>query len=132
LDQLGGCDDIRQGIVSAYGDQLVVGELADDGGGLVALLLLRQLVAIQGDDALDRQKAVALFRLRWSLIFTRRGRHGRDFVTLKSLHPDCIYSPVSLIEMESHEFFIVNATICIHGISLGSSSRPKFIETGMM
>jgi len=53
LDQLGGCDDIRQGIVSAYGDQLVVGELADDGGGLVALLLLRQLVAIQGDDALD-------------------------------------------------------------------------------
>lgn len=52
LDQLGGCDDIRQGIVSAYGDQLVVGELADDGGGLVALLLLRQLVAIQGDDAL--------------------------------------------------------------------------------
>jgi len=29
----------------------------------------------------------------------------------------CIYSLVSLIEMESHEFFIVNATICIHGIA---------------
>lgn len=27
------------------------------------------------------------------------------------------YCPVSLIEMESHEFFIVNATICIHGVA---------------
>lgn len=36
-----------------YGNQFAVGELAHNGRGLVALLLLRQLVAIQGDDTLD-------------------------------------------------------------------------------
>lgn len=36
-----------------HGNQLVVVELAHNGRGLVALLLLRQLVAIESDHALD-------------------------------------------------------------------------------